>query len=525
MARQPAAALGAFVLAVTASFASVAEEAPVPPADLVLHGSLSGADNETYRLVRFDVPAGTSRITVDFDYTTRDARTTIDLGLLGPDGLRGWSGGNKRRFTISATDATPSYFAGPIDAGQWNLLLGIPNIRRDTQAEYTANVHFERDGRADANAEPVLRPDARWYRGDLHMHTAHSDGACANHHGVRVPCPLFLTAQTASERGLDFIAITDHNTVSHANAIRELQPYFDNLLLMPGREVTTFQGHANVFGTVAPIDFRVTSDAVPDWNALLANVARTGAALSINHPVRPSGEACMGCGWTPKVDIDYSRVQAVEAVNGLDAETPFSGIGFWQQLLNRGFHLTAIGGSDNHNAPLPATSADELSALRTAAAAAPEKFAELQKRNGAIGTPTTVIYADALSQAAIVAGLKRGRVFIDLAGTRERALDLSASTGKQTAEMGDTLLARTGATIRFRGKVDAVAGGEVQVIADGERVPWLQNARIESAAKSFEFQWRADGKSHWVRVDVRDDGGHLALLGNPIYLRGPTPGH
>jgi hypothetical protein len=313
--------------------------------------------------------------------------------------------------------------------------------------------------------------------------------------------------------------------VSHANAIRELQPYFDNLLLMPGREVTTFQGHANVLGTVAPIDFRVTSDAVPDWNALLANVARTGAALSINHPVRPSGEACMGCGWTPKVDIDYSRVQAVEAVNGLDAETPFSGIGFWQQLLNRGFHLTAIGGSDNHNAPLPATSADELSALRTAAAAAPEKFAELQKRNGAIGTPTTVIYADALSQAAIVAGLKRGRVFIDLAGTRERALDLSASTGKQTAEMGDTLLARTGATIRFRGKVDAVAGGEVQVIADGERVPWLQNARIESAAKSFEFQWRADGKSHWVRVDVRDDGGHLALLGNPIYLRGPTPGH
>jgi hypothetical protein len=334
---------------------------------------------------------------------------------------------------------------------------------------------------------------------------------------------LFLTAQTASERGLDFIAITDHNTVSHAAAIRELQPYFDNLLLIPGREVTTFQGHANVFGTVAPIDFRVTSDAVPDWNALLANVARTGGALSINHPVRPSGEECMGCGWTPKVEVDYSRVQAIEAVNGLDAETPFSGIGFWQQLLTRGFHLTAIGGSDNHNAPLPATSADELSAIRTAAAAAPEKLAELQKRSGAIGTPTTVIYADALSQAAIVAGLKRGRVFIDLGGTRERALDLSASAGKQMAQMGDTLIARNGASIRFRARVDAVAGGEVQVILDGQRVPWLQNARINSAAQSFEFQWRADGKPHWVRLDVRDSAGHLALLGNPIYLRSSAP--
>jgi hypothetical protein len=196
----------------------------MPVADLVLHGSLTGADNQTYRLVPFDVPAGTSRLTIDFDYTTRDAHTTIDLGLLGPDGLRGWSGGNKRRFTISATDATPSYFPGPIGAGRWNLLLGIPNIRRDTHAHYTAT--------------------------------------CASRRaGERVPCPRFLTAQTASERGLDFIAITDHNTVSHANAIRELQPYFDDLLLIPGREITTFQGHANLFGTLAPLDFRVTSEA------------------------------------------------------------------------------------------------------------------------------------------------------------------------------------------------------------------------------------------------------------------------
>ena len=207
----------------------------------------------------------------------------------------------------------------------------------------------------------------------------------------------------------------------------------------------------------------------------------------------------MGCGWTPSVEIDYSHVQAVEAANGLDAETPFSGIGFWQKLLNRGFHVTAIGGSDNHNAPLPAGSA------------------------GAIGTPTTVIYADALSESAIVAGIKRGRVFIDLAGTRDRALDLAASTGKQVAQIGDTLVARRGAFIRFRGRVDAVAGGEVQVLLDGERVPWLKDSRLDSAAESFDFEWRADGKRHWVRLDVRDADGHLALLGNPIYIT--PPGH
>ncbi len=58
-------------------------------------------------------------------------------------------------------------------------------------------------------------------------------------------------------RGLDFIAVTDHNTISQYDALRELQPYFDQLLFIPGREVTTFQGHANVFGITRFVDYRI----------------------------------------------------------------------------------------------------------------------------------------------------------------------------------------------------------------------------------------------------------------------------
>jgi predicted metal-dependent phosphoesterase TrpH len=487
-------------------------------ADLVLRGVLTGGDNQTWRLVPFEVPEGTIRITVDFDYTTRDARTTVDLGLLGPDGFRGqdgfrgWSGGNKRQFTISASDATPSYLPGPIRAGRWSLLLGVPNIRPDTRAEYTAMVRFERAGAgadvgAGAKFGPVLRAEPRWYRGDLHMHTAHSDGSCASRRlRQRVPCPVFLTATAASERGLDFIAITDHNTVSQADAMRELQPYFDDLLLIPGREITTFQGHANLLGTVATLDFRVGNAEVPDWNAVLDSVGRTGGVLSINHPVRPSGEQCMGCGWAPRASVEYSRVQAVEAVNGIDADTPYSGIGFWEKLLNSGYRLTAIGGSDNHDA-----------LVRGGA-------------GNAIGTPTTVIYADELSQAGIIAAIRRGRVFIDVAGTRDRALDMTARVDDrtahgqtargQTAHMGDTLVVPRGTRVRFVGTVNAVAGGEIEVILDGQHAPFLKDSHVSSAAQPFEFQWRADGRQHWIRVDVRDDAAHLALLGNPIYFRG-----
>jgi len=481
-----------------AALATRAFAADQPPPDVELRGALTGEDNQTWRLVPFEVPAGTTRITVDFDYTTRDARTTIDLGVLGPDGFRGqdgfrgWSGGNKRSFTISATDATPSYLPGAIRSGTWNLLLGIPNIRRDTHAEFTATVHFDQQGEPSA----VLRGEAGWYRGDLHMHTAHSDGSCASLKGQRVPCPLFLTVKAAVDRGLDFIAITDHNTTSHADAMRELQPYFDSLLLMPGREVTTFHGHANLFGTVALLDFRVGSGDVPDWNGLLRNVERTGGVISINHPIRPSGEQCMGCGWTPQAEVDYGHMQAVEVVNGPDADTAYSGIGFWERLLDRGYHLTAIGGSDNHNALAPVGTV------------------------GAIGTPTTVIYADSLSQSGIVAGIRRGRVFIDVAGTRDRTLDITGIAASQTAHMGETLSVPRGIRVRFEGSVSGVAGGEIQVILDGKPLPLLADVHVGNATRQFGFQWRADGKPHWIRLSVRDGESHLALVGNPIFLRG-----
>ena len=495
--------------------------------DVVLRGELNGKDHQTYRLVPFEVPAGTTRITVEFDYTGRDERTTIDLGVIGPDGFRGqdgfrgWSGGNKRSFTIAATDATPSYLPGPIRAGQWNLLLGIPNIRSETRAQYTASIRFTRENDSlipTLQAEPPLRSGAGWFRGDLHMHTSHSDGSCASQSGARVPCPLFLTAQTATERGLDFIAITDHNTTSHANSIREIQPFFDRLLLIPGREVTTFQGHANLFGSLAAIDFRVTDSQVPDWNSLLKQIAREGAVISINHPVRPSGEQCMGCGWTPLPEVDYSLMQAVEVVNGLDADTPFSGIGFWQQQLNRGYRLTAIGGSDNHNALQPVADLSSLGQTGDSKTLSAETIARLLRSSGAIGTPTTVVYAEALSKAAIIDAIRRGRVFIDVAGSRTRALDLWARTGKQTAHMGDALTVARGVTLQFEGQVTDAVGGRIEVIMDGSPAKFLSDDHVVTATQPFRFQWRSDGERHWLRVDVRDAQGKLVLVGNPIYI-------
>jgi len=45
--------------------------------------------------------------------------------------------------------------------------------------------------------------------------------------------PGLLHCGCGRRRGLDFIAITDHNATSQYNPMRELQPYFDKLLLIP----------------------------------------------------------------------------------------------------------------------------------------------------------------------------------------------------------------------------------------------------------------------------------------------------
>src|SRR5690349_14407502 len=100
--------LANFFLAVAA--AGAAERG----ADVTLRDTIPDSAFRTYRLLPFDVPEGVKAIEVRFDYTGREERTTIDVGLLGPgetfdESFRGWSGGNKRAFVVSKADATPSY--------------------------------------------------------------------------------------------------------------------------------------------------------------------------------------------------------------------------------------------------------------------------------------------------------------------------------------------------------------------------------------------------------------------------------
>jgi hypothetical protein len=185
-------------------------------------------------------------------------------------------------------------------------------------------------------------------------------------------------------------------------------------------------------------------------------------------------------------------------VNGGVPVGPFSGLKFWEQQLRDGLRPTAIGGSDNHR---------------------PELSLE---KNGSVGSPTTVVYAPELSVAAILKAIKAGHVFIDLTGSRDRLLDFSASSGASTAVAGDSLTAPSGVTIQITAHIVGCESSSAGFVLDGHEDSAFPAMSITHGDETLRLSWTSDGKTHWLRAEVRTADGALQLLGNPIYINYPS---
>jgi len=469
-------------------------QVPARKADIVLTDTISGEDHQTYIRAPFTLPEGTDRLVVAFDYDGREERTVIDLGIEDPNGFRGASGGNKASFTIAPNDATPSYLPGPLPPGEWALALAVPNIRDGVTTTWRAQIWFLRGAEAQWLPGPTIGKGPGWYRGDLHLHSGQSDGSCDSRGDKRVPCPVFRTLEAAAARGLDFVALTEHNTTSHAQALREHELFFDDMLLIPGREITTFFGHFNVFGVTTFVDFRVAPGIANSFEHIAEQVHALGGIVSINHPRLPSGEICMGCGWTMQ-DADLSLADAVEAINGSAAEAgggpegPVSGIPFWLEALKSGQHLTALGGSDNHD---PA-----------------------REGLGAIGEPTTVVFAADLSQPAILQGIREGRVFIDVSGQGGVHLDFTARAGGAQALMGGVLQLPSASPLEIAAEVEAPANATLELYEAGERIEAAVVGKGRTA-HTFALPGKAGRSTHWLAL--RNEAGEIVAMSNALVI-------
>ncbi len=403
-----------------------------------------------YAYVPFELAAPARRLTVRYRYADAQpaglapgapAQSIVDIGLFDPRGMefpggrgfRGWSGSARREFTLAPDQATPGYLPGPLPAGLYHVILGLYQIHPEG-VDVQVTIHVEpvpREVEPVQEEEPVDIPiptpprpalQPGWLRGDLHSHTWHSDA----------PGSLQTLLAEARALGLDFLAVTDHNTVSHHRELARLAS--PDLIAIPGQEVTTYYGHMNVWGATRWCDFRCRT---PEEMAQVIQLAhRAGGVCSLNHP-KPGGPP-----W------EYGFDLPVDVMEVWHTPWPFSNptiSALWDSLLSQGRRVRGVGGSDYH-CQLPS-----YTGIRS------------------LAMPTTWVWAEEASAAGILAAIVQGHVCIS-AGPAGPRLELWAEAAGQRAMMGDVIALGPQEPTAWTVRVLGGAGLELRLVADGRTI-------------------------------------------------------
>jgi len=420
------------------------------------------AANGDYLVLPFDVPAGT--VELDFAHTVTPSDVILDFGVWAPEGFRGWGGGLTAATTIGVAESTRGYLPGAVTAGSgWSVTVGKAKLPAGT-GHYAIDLTFRDDVTVPPRprapfAPTVLDTTARWYRGDLHVHDVESGDAGAT---------LDQIITLARSRKLDFVVLSDHNTVSQDGLIAALQATLPDLLLVRGIEVTTYAGHGGALGASAYVDHRIGLDGRTAAQ-MIADVDAQGALFVVNHPVLDLGAACIGCAWKHD-DTPWAMVSGVEIQTGNHTQWvqlfETATLQFWDTQLDAGHRLAAVGGSDDHRA------GQDTGALASE-----------------VGTPTTIVYASALSEAAILDGIRAGRTQVALRGPDDPLVELTTADGKA---IGDDA---AGSGLAVSAHVTGGSGNVLVLVENGKET---QQANVDSD------DWR-----HTFHVDVPKGGERL----------------
>ncbi|MFC4022297.1 CehA/McbA family metallohydrolase [Oceanobacillus longus] len=373
----------------------------------------------------------------------------VDLGIRDPYRVRGWSGGARSEIEIGSKVSTPGYLSGNLAKGTWAVILGAYKIPQGG-SEVEVNIKLEK---STNNKET-------WLKGDLHMHSVHSDGSYT----------LQEIAAIALEKELDFIALTDHNTVSQNFTL----PRYEDLIIIPGMELTTYKGHCNFFGINDPIkDFRAVNNE--ELHSKVEEARSSGAKVSINHPHDP------GCPWEWTWNVNYNWV---EVWNGPWRPGNEKTLDWWQEQLVNGNKITVIGGSDTHR---------------------PDPYVQH-------GMPTTWVKTADKSQCGIFAGIDKGHVFLSYS---PEGPTMELTCGNK--QMGDTVTDISQPVVVNLNRLHE--GDLIKIISDRgiERT-----YTVPKAEKTFRKQLKiSDQKFYRVEVwkyfqEVNQT--LMAAMCNPLYI-------
>ena len=448
----------------------------------VFEGLLTLEHMSTHLAHRFLVPRGVQTLGLDFSFSpghpgVGNIPHQLSISVYGPGGTRGTRHNNADQSPVISTSwASPGYLAGPIEAGEWSVEIDVHRILPPGGVSYRIEIvrHAEELEGPTGDEAPAMTGGGRrrgpgWYSGDLHGHTFHSDGKLSPAEYV----------DYAKDRGYDFVALTDHNTVSALSQFRQLAG--ETIATIPGMELTTFNGHALALGREDIVEWRVREGST--MSGLARSLQAAGSLYVIAHPRKEGHPFCTGCRWAYS-DMLPGPARHVEVWNG-----PWSGrshndeaIQMFYAWLNSGYRMVATSGTDTHR-----RLADN------------SRYA-VNRIHAGDNTPEELLTA-----------LSRGHSYITCGP--ELTLAAESADGNR-AEMGDLVPA---------GKLRIVAGckaGGVDLTGlDARLIRQGTVAESWPCVRGHDTVLETQAEAGcWIALELRDRSGGLHALSNPIHV-------
>ncbi len=351
------------------------------------------------------------------------------------------------------------------------------------------------------------RPTGAWIAGDLHCHSTYSHDVWAGPDDDNTgPEEFYTHGHTPGEqiaiatlRGLDFLAITDHNRVESLHAPDYVS---DSLVLVPGYEHSLpGSDHAGVFLPSkdllpAPID---ASGGTAAW---LDEIHARGGMAVVNHPFYGNETDGDALAWDQSV-ADTSRFDAVEV---------------WNSMWLTRHELTPVYEPDNH---LAVRWWEQR--FRGAATGASDNHWKLLDPTAGVGQPTTWVYAPTRDAAGVIAGVQAGRTTISwqppALGGPFLTLDVVEEWSGRAAMVGGT--------VRGDGQLLAVVttanayGHRLRLVSGGTDV--VHESVVTGARTEVPVVLPEGG---WLRAELLlEERYALTALTSCVYAAGRAPAH
>lgn len=379
---------------------------------------------------------------------------------------------DERRILIGKTPTTtsPTLKPSPNLNGVWTLIcyitvLDVPIKIVPIEIELSEDNTIKKNQVSIIKSQPSIDKSG-WVKGDFHTHTDYSDGKMGRWGNINM----------AKKQGLDFFFSTDHNI------LLEYWPEQEDILILPGYELTTNTGHCNFLGLRTPV---VDSNSFEklnnnkDISTIIEDNSNNGL-LSLNHIyLHP---------WEWKIDIPLEYIDAIEIINdptyegNVDASNRT--LELWNKLWNEGIKITGLGGSDSHLFPW-------------------EKY-ENSNIPSLIGDPITYVYVDKMTEKEILNGVSSGFTKISRIGD----FDFS-SPDIENLLPGMKL---NNNIKNFQISLDNFTKKYI--------FQWIIDGKIVKEEKGISSQYEIpdiNNEYHWLRVDIRNKNKELVGTFTPVY--------